>query len=279
MNRRFFSFTVGLSLSFYCWTVMAQGTVKGPPSSTPNALARFTDSTGKEIKNSPITLSDTGILNLSTSQTSATGIVFNEYRPIVTHTTPNQYLYGGWFDPRLRGTTDQVYLRGLRIDGTNESTAGTLWNLTGAYINPMTVEGGAQVTVLRAIHSVPDVESPTTNTYGLHHEPYFWRPGGTFENHFGVNLANPTVDAGDLQNNYGLYVAPHTAGSLVNYNIYSAGATSKNLLEGPIISKAVTPPALLPGQFTFTLDEAGNRILFTVKYADGTLKTGQVSLQ
>ena len=93
-----------------------------------------------------------------------------------------------------------------------------------------------------------------------------------------MNLDNPTVDAGDLQNNYGIYIKPQTAGSLVNYNIYSAGATSKNLLESPIISKAVTPPALLPGQFTFTLDEAGNRILFTVKYADGTLKTGQVSL-
>lgn len=279
MNRRFFSFTVGLSLSLYCWTVMAQGTVKGPPSSTPDALARFTDSTGKEIKNSPITLSDIGVLKLSTSQTTATGITFNEYRPIVNLSAPNQYIYGGWFDPRMRGTSDQIYLRGLRIDGTNESTAGNLFNLTGALINPMTVEGGASVTDLRAIHSVPDAESPTTNVYGLHHQPYFWRPGGTFENHYGVNLDNPTVDAGDLHNNYGVYIKPQTAGSLVNYNIYSAGVTSKNLLEGPIISKAVTPPTLSPGQFTFTLDEAGNRILFTVKYADGTSKTGQVTLQ
>lgn len=108
---------------------MGDGDVNGPTSSTDNAVVRFDGTTGKLIQNSNVTISDAGIVNVS-SLTASKG-VFTDASDNLTSTGTLGIDQGGTGSTSLAGASIVTYT------GTETLTNKTLTapTITGAILN------------------------------------------------------------------------------------------------------------------------------------------------
>lgn len=256
----------------------AVGDVIGPASAVDNAISRNDGTTGKRIQSSLVTLGDFGEIALSTAnQARTTSGEYLNIQPHVTLGAAGLYMQGAWIDPFITGSQNAALLQAGRIDSTVQSGyTGTLTTQRALQLNPLVDFGNAVVGTQTSLLSAPDFEGLTLTTMrGFHHAAFFYHPGGTFTTHEGIRLDNPDVAGGTLLNNYGIYIAAHTAGSTLNYNIYSAGAGSTNEFQGKV---NVTGALVIPsdsltdnGTTIATNASLGNNFRVTALTANVTL--------
>lgn len=118
----------------------------------------------------------------------------------------------------------------------------------------------------------------------------------TVTNLYGMYIEQTSAQ-GSITNHYGLYIEEPTGGGTANYAIYTAGGahyfagdvgigTNDPKFLGHIAGRlcygvpdsAPTDADISNSQVTAYLDETNNKLKFRVKYAGGTLKTGEVAL-